>query len=53
MKKKGTLDGLMDEKLIQEAIKMVIPLDTKLEIKIDKFTKDGKTWWGILFRESK
>ena len=53
MKKKGMLDGLADEKLIQEAIKMVIPINAKLEIKIDKFKIGGNEWWGILFKESK
>jgi len=53
MKKKGLLDGLMDEKLIKEALKMVMPINTKLEVKIDKFKIEGEYYWGILFRESK
>ena len=53
MKKKGTLDGLMNEELIQQAIKMVIPINAKLDVKIDKFKIKGENYWGILFRESK
>lgn len=52
-KKKGLLDGLMDEKLIKEALKMVIPINAKLDLKIDKFKIDGVEYWGILFKESK
>ena len=53
MKKKGTLEGLSEEKLIKEALKTVMPINAKLEIKIDKFKIKGEDYWGILFRESK
>ena len=53
MKKKGMLNGLADEKLIKEALKAVMPINAKLEIKIDKFKIGGNEWWGILFKESK